>query len=267
MANFKMQTASVLALLGAFGAGTAVMMAQDSSPPETTEKIMIIMDSSGSMWGRIDGEIKRDIARTALRETIEQLPDGSEIGLMAYGHRRTGDCADIELLQSPLAAGRSTIPDMVDGLTPTGKTPLTASVRKAAEALNIGDQKSTVVVITDGIETCDADPCAAGAELEAAGVDFTAHVIGFGLSQSEGRQIACLAEATGGLYIEASDASELSGALAQVAAVVDEPAPVNEDAEATISGPDSAEIGSSFEVEWTGPQSDNDYVDLGRVGY
>ncbi len=253
----------------AFGgfAGLPVMTAQEDAATEASEKVMLVIDSSGSMWGRIEGEIKRDIARRALRETIELLPEAAETGLIAYGHRRTRDCSDIELLLAPSASGLVSIPDMVDGLTPTGKTPLTASVRRAAEALNIGAQKSTVVVITDGIETCNADPCAAGTELEAAGVDFTAHVIGFGLSQSEGRQIACLAEVTGGLYIEASDASELSGALEQVAGVVDEPAPVIEAAEATINGPDSAEIGATFEVEWTGPQGDNDYVDLVPVGY
>jgi Ca-activated chloride channel family protein len=65
------------------------------------------------------------------------------------------------------------------------------------------------VLITDGLENCNADPCALGKELEQAGVDFTAHIVGFGLTAEEGRQVACLAENTGGKYIQASDAGQL----------------------------------------------------------
>jgi Ca-activated chloride channel family protein len=83
-----------------------------------------------------------------------------------------------------------------------GKTPLTEAVRRAAAELKSTEEKATVILITDGIETCEADPCALGAELEASGVDFTAHVVGFGLTaEEEGKAVACLAENTGGKYI------------------------------------------------------------------
>ena len=82
-----------------------------------------------------------------------------------------------------------------------GKTPLSAAVKQAAEALRYTEDKATVVLITDGLETCNADPCALGKELEQSGVDFTAHVVGFGLTADEGRQVACLAENTGGKYV------------------------------------------------------------------
>ena len=99
-----------------------------------------------------------------------------------------------------------------------GKTPLTAAVRQAAEALKYTEDKATVILITDGLETCEADPCALGKELEAAGVDFTAHVVGFGLTADEGKQVACLAENTGGKYIQASDAEALQDALVETVA-------------------------------------------------
>ena len=81
-----------------------------------------------------------------------------------------------------------------------GKTPLSAAVKQAAEALKYTEDKATVILITDGLETCEADPCALGKELEQSGVDFTAHVVGFGLTAEEGKQVACLAENTGGKY-------------------------------------------------------------------
>ncbi len=248
---------------------TAAFTDQPEGSADGPGKIMIVMDSSGSMWGQIDGETKRDIARRALRQTVSQLPKSSEMGLIAYGHRRKGDCGDIELMQQPKIQNGESIADTVDTLKPVGKTPLTQAVRQAADVLKIAENRATVIVITDGIETCNADPCAAGAELEATGIDFTAHVVGFGLSEMEGRQVACLAEETGGQYFEAANAGELSEALDQVAAAVEElvEEPIEETATAIVTAPAKAEIGSTFTVEWEGPDAPQDYVDLVPPGY
>ena len=103
-------------------------------------------------------------------------------------------------------------------------------MKQAAEALGCTEDKATVILITDGIETCDADPCQLGTDLEAQGIDFTAHVIGFGLSDAEGQEVACLAENTGGKYLAASDAGTLAEALTTTVAQVNEPSPVTEPA-------------------------------------
>ncbi len=108
-------------------------------------------------------------------------------------------------------------------MSPKGKTPISDAVRQAAESLRYTEEKATVILITDGLETCDADPCAVASELEKAGVDFTAHVVGFGLSSEEGKQVACLAENTGGKYISAGNAAALGEAL--TATVVETPPP------------------------------------------
>lgn len=55
--------------------------------------------------------------------------------------------------------------------------------------------------MTDGIETCEADPCALAAELEASGVDFTAHVIWIWSEPRRGTEVACIAENTGRRYL------------------------------------------------------------------
>ena len=250
-------------------AGIANPTAGDSAAVVETQagpmQVMLVMDSSGSMWGQIDGTSKRDIARKAVREMIDRNPALNAAGLMAYGHRRTGDCTDIELVRMPGAD--VPLPDAVDRLSPVGKTPLSAAVRQAADAMNIAEQRATVILVTDGVETCDLDPCATGAELEASGVDFTAHVVGFGLSEQEGRQVACLAELTGGRYFAATNASELAAALETVSEVVDEVPPEAATATASIQGPPEAEIGATIEVTWTGPGGTSDYVDLVPAGY
>jgi Ca-activated chloride channel family protein len=189
-------------------------------------RTMIVLDASGSMWGQIEGRTKVEIAREVLGEVLAGVPAESELGLVVYGHRTRGDCGDIEVA---VEAAPGTGPAIVDFANRTrfqGKTPLTEAVRIAADALRSTEEKATVILVTDGIETCEADPCALGAELEATGVDFTAHVVGFGLSEDEGRAVACLAEATGGSYLPAADAAQLTDALSRTVAAEPPPEPV-----------------------------------------
>ena len=179
---------------------------------------IIVMDGSGSMWGQIEGRPKLEIARETVKGVLSQIPAGQELGLLAYGHREKGNCSDIELVVPPAADSAGQIGAAVDTMRFLGKTPLSDAVRQAAEALRYGEEAATVVLVTDGLETCAADPCALGRELEAAGLNFTAHVIGFGLSEAEGAQVSCLANATGGHYFEADDAEALARALQQTVA-------------------------------------------------
>ncbi|MEO5321807.1 VWA domain-containing protein [Mesorhizobium sp. CC13] len=205
---------------------TAMFMLSGAVAVHAAERAIIVLDASGSMWGQIDGKPKLEIARQALRSVLKTVPADTELGLMAYGHREKGSCTDIELVVPPAAGSAGAITAAADSLKFLGKTPLTAAVKQAAEDLKYTEDKATVILITDGLETCNADACALGKELEQAGVDFTAHVVGFGLTAEEGRQVACLAQNTGGKYIQASDANGLEEALVQtVAAPAPAPAP------------------------------------------
>lgn len=189
------------------------------------DRTIIILDASGSMWAQIDGRPKQEIARQSLKTVLQSVPVDEEIGLMAYGHRQKASCDDIELIVPPQAGSASAVSAAADSMKFLGKTPLTAAVKQAAEAMKYTEDKATVVLITDGIETCGGDPCALGKELKAKGIDFTVDVVGFGLSEDEGRQVACLAENTGGKYIQASDANALRDALVKTVAAPASAAP------------------------------------------
>ncbi|PBC00861.1 VWA domain-containing protein [Mesorhizobium sp. WSM3860] len=208
-------------------------------------KVIIILDASGSMWAQIDGKPKLEIARESLRTVLQSVPGDEEIGFMAYGHRQKGSCADIELIVPPQAGSASAISAAADSMKFLGKTPLTAAVKQAAEALRYTEDKATVVLITDGLETCGGDPCALGKELKETGVDFTADVVGFGLTADEGRQIACLAENTGGKYIQASDEKALQQALVETVAAP-APAPEPGPAPAPVPAPEPAKPQFNF---------------------
>lgn len=189
------------------------------SPPQGPGQSMLVLDASGSMWGKLGGRAKIEIARDAVAQMLDGWPAGQQLGLMAYGHRSKGDCSDIELLRAPGALDRSAMVQTVNALQPKGMTPISASVRMAAEQLKFSERKATVILVSDGEETCHADPCAVGKELEKLGVDFTAHVIGFDISKGSKaeQQLQCLASSTGGRYLDARDAGSLSDALRSVA--------------------------------------------------
>ena len=200
------------------------------------DKTMIVLDASGSMWGQIDGRSKIDIARETLGTVLKSVPVGTELGLMVYGHREKGSCSDIELAVPPGAGTENAITSFVNGINPKGKTPLSQSVEQAADILKYTEEKATVVLVTDGLETCEADPCALASALESKGVDFTTHVVGFGLTEEEGKQVACLAENTGGKYFKASDAAQLVAALTET--VAEAPMAKPEQEEVTVSEPE-----------------------------
>ena len=192
---------------------------------QAAERTIIVLDASGSMWAKIDGKSRIEIAKETVKTVIGNLPSDMELGLMAYGHRDKGSCTDIELLVPPAAGSGAAIIAATNKISPKGKTPLTEAVKRAAEELKYTEEKATVILVTDGLETCDADPCALGSELEKSGVDFTAHVVGFGLTETEGKKVACLATNTGGKYIQATDAKSLTKALTTTVLKAEAPPP------------------------------------------
>jgi Ca-activated chloride channel family protein len=138
---------------------------------------------------------------------------------MVYGHRSKGDCKDIELMVPVSTFDPARIKAAVDGVNPKGKTPISDSLRQAAAALKSTETKATVILVSDGIETCAPDPCAAAAELKKSGIGFTAHVIGLDVADPAAKsQLQCIARATGGVYLDASNASSLTGALTKAVA-------------------------------------------------
>ena len=212
----KIASALAAALLACTIGGQA--QAQPAAPQGPGQS-MLVLDASGSMWGQIGGKPKIEIAREAVASMLQSWPASQQLGLMVYGHRSKGNCADIEMLKAPGSVEKAGFQQAVNALQPKGMTPISASVRMAAEQLKFSERKATVILVSDGEETCHADPCALGKELEKLGVDFTAHVVGFDIDKNPKAkaQLQCLASSTGGRYLDAKDAGELNRALQSVA--------------------------------------------------
>lgn len=184
-----------------------------SPTPEETN-ILFILDSSGSMKAKVQGRTKMEIAKEVVNDLAAGLAKNINAGLLAYGHRHKDDCRDTELIipVGPVDAG--VFSQKVNGLQPVGQTPISYSITEAAAVLKEKKGKKTIILVSDGEETCKQDPCAVAAELKKADVDLKVHVVGFGIDKATAkRQLNCIAEATGGVYKDAGDAAQLKETL------------------------------------------------------
>ena len=202
--------------------------------PAGPKNILFVVDASGSMRSRIEEQPKLEIAKDVLSEWIEELSDADvRAGLIAYGHRQENDCADIEQLVQVKPLDKAELIAQVRSLSPKGQTPIASSLEQAAEALSTQEGQATIVLISDGKETCNRDPCEAVRRLRAER-DFVLHVVGFDIvSEEDALQLRCLAEAGGGIYTTAATIEGLSDAfrLAAEADVLDRDTKVQENIE------------------------------------
>ena len=200
---------------------------------ETPRPTVIVIDSSGSMSAAIGGVPRLDAARGVLGEMLARWPGTAPVGLVAYGHRRSGDCGDIEVLSPIGPPDTAALGRRLATLRARGKTPLAASLQQAAGMLQAAGGGGTIILVTDGIETCHPDPCAVAAALRAADAALSVHVIGFAVEAKDEQQLSCIASAGGGAYRTAADADSLLATLdtAARAATAPEPEPAPAQAE------------------------------------
>ena len=237
----------------------------DAQPGDT----LIILDASGSMNERIRGESKIVIARRAVRELVESLPDNTRLGLVDYSHRRNY-CDDIELLIPPAPLDKQAFIAAVDALKPKGRTPVAASIEFAARALNYTKNKASIILVSDGEETCGGDPCATARKLSESAAGLTIHAVAFDLTARQAKDFACVASTTHGRFLQANDAATLKDALVVAVAESTVAAKVEPAAEdlspATISVPATVAAGADFPASWTGPNNPGDYLCIVRAG-
>src|ERR1041385_5694085 len=203
-----------------FAANQTAATSSGSSSSGGQTNVELILDASGSMAAKIQGRTKMEIAKQALTELLLSIPSTTNVAVRAYGHRKKDDCSDIELIAN-FGEARSGIPARVNALKPLGKTPLSGSINASAkDFVGKEGQENTVILITDGEETRNADPCAAAKVAHESGIKVKINVIGFKIEAKERAQLECIANAGGGKYVSANDAAELTAATQQVAAPV-----------------------------------------------
>lgn len=177
----------------------------------------LILDSSGSMWGQIDGQNKVVIAREALDQTFARYQGAIRLSVTAFGHTQASGCADIAELAPLAPLNREAASKAVQSVRPKGASPVAGALDFAAKRLTAGATPNHIVLLVDGADACRADPCARATALKAAQPTLLAHVIAFNnIDQDKLAPLACVAEATGGQFIAATTRAELDQALERI---------------------------------------------------
>ncbi len=182
---------------------------------KATKPIIFITDASGSMWQKVKGEFKIQLAREVLGNLVGEMPEDQPLGLVAYGHRQKSDCSDIEELLPPGNMDKIAFQEALKELNPLGMTPLAQSASMVIDQLKSNGESATIILITDGVETCQGELCQVVKEAKEAGVDFVLHIIGFDLGDANRAPLECAAREGEGLYLDASDKDQLEDAVQQ----------------------------------------------------
>ncbi len=151
--------------------------------------IQLILDASGSMWNKFeDGRYRISAAKDVLQQVVNSLPQESNdlhVGLRIYGsemsHKEEGACRDTRLFVSMAGVDRAALLRTIRKARAQGATPIALSLQAAASDFKGLSGKKSIILVTDGLESCDGDMAAAVAQLKQAGVEIDLRIIGLDL--------------------------------------------------------------------------------------
>lgn len=168
--------------------GTAKTDQNGAATPEEEPltRILFVFDGSQSMYGRWQSDMKINIAKKLMTSLLDSLAtfDNLQLALRVYGHQKQfppADCNDTKL-EVPFSPGNiDKIKNTIQGITPRGTTPLAFALSQTADDFPPCDNcRNIIILITDGIEECDGDPCAVSIALQKRKVMMKPFIIGIG---------------------------------------------------------------------------------------
>lgn len=164
-------------------------------------RVLLILDCSFSMYSNWGQETRMDIAKRKLSQFIDsvsKLPN-IQLGLRCYGHttlyKPDRNCEDTRL-EIPFARGienAERIKKRITSLEPMGTTPIAYSIgQSASDFPNHDDYRNIILLITDGLEECQGNPCAVSQELQSKGIITKPYIIGLNVSLTDQAQLGCI---------------------------------------------------------------------------
>jgi len=224
MVNYFMKYLNISRAIGIFCIITTIIIScsntyaqkRNTDDPLLT-RILFVFDGSQSMYGHWKTGQKIKVAQSLLSDLLDSIafrPD-VELAFRVYGHqspvisKEQRDCEDTKL-EVPFSKNNvEQIKKKLYEITPKGTTPIAYTLEKAAgDFPTCRECRNIIILITDGIEECDGDPCAVSWALQKKGVILKPFVIGMGLSLEIKKSFECV-----GNYFDASNEAVFKNVL------------------------------------------------------
>jgi Mg-chelatase subunit ChlD len=179
--------------------------------------VEIILDASGSMLQKLGSERRIDIAKRTLHKLVgSTIPAGTPFAFRVFGREVDSCQTDLDVPVAPLNV--ASVQGRINALVAKNgaKTPIGASLDKAADDLKSVTGEKLIVLVTDGEETCGGDPATAIANLRKAGVTTRVSIVGFALDDATlAATFRRWSDAGGGAFFDAKDAAGLDKSLTE----------------------------------------------------
>ena len=198
--------------------GTDSTTLQSGLKEESSDvNILFIVDASLSMKEKLAGGItKMEAAKKVLQDAMNKIPANVNLGLRVFGQSFSNipnlDCRASALLVPVGQGNRRSIIERIRQIVPYGLTPLEYAIKQAAtDDFSEVTGTKTLIVITDGAETCGGNPCGFVRSLPLMGIKIKIDVVGLDLKREPRAryQLNCISETSGGKYYDANSSDEL----------------------------------------------------------
>lgn len=215
------------ALVAVAAIATWAIVGRSSPNPDAAQKpvlvsvpTVLILDASGSMNEADAPGPRIEAAKNAATALIDALPDDATLGLETYGTgtgssdaERGKGCRDVRILAPLGQFDREVMHSTINGLHASGYTPISLALQRAAAQLPTDDSAQAIVLVSDGEDTCDSNPCETAAQLKTAHPELAISTVGFKTDGQASDQLACIASRTGGVFVQAANANQLAARL------------------------------------------------------
>jgi von Willebrand factor type A domain len=182
---------------------------------------IIILDASGSMnepVSKTSQTTKIEDAKSVIDGIVRNpLSESLSLGLVALGHLTDTCQNNVEMLLDPSLGKPNNLILNSLNIKPRGSTPLAEAIRVTGNQLlkikKQQDQRFTIVLVSDGSETCKGDPLAEVENLKKQGLQFVFHAIGYGTDAKVNQELENLTKAGNGKLFNPNSSKQLQDDL------------------------------------------------------
>lgn len=191
-------------------------------PPDKKIHFSILLDASGSMYGKINGKTKMASAKEAIQEFVSRMPRNATVSLRVYGHKGSNtqkdkavSCSSTEEVYNGTGYQDARFKQALAKVKPSGWTPIAKALKSVKQDVNPQTTETIVYVVSDGIETCDGDPVVEARSLSQSNIKTVVNIIGFDVDNQGQKMLKQVAEAGNGQFKPVDDEQSLKLHLRQ----------------------------------------------------